>query len=102
MITEELKTAAVRVQSEIEALNSLVEKHPYASLKAKIKAIKAHKESTPSAHLSYNVTDTNTPGSNKPITVVSQHGGSFVEEFEAMEQLISELSELCDKISLLQ
>ena len=102
MTTEELKTEAVRLQGEIEALNSLVEKHLDASLKAKIKVIKTHKESTPSAHLSYNVTDTNTPGSNKHITVVSQHGGSFVEEFEAMEQLISELSELCDQISLLQ
>ncbi|BBD45328.1 Hypothetical protein PEIBARAKI_5321 [Petrimonas sp. IBARAKI] len=102
MTTEELKTKAVRLKGEIEALNSLVEKHQHASLKVKIQAIKAYESENPGAKLSYSVTHTNTPRGSKPFPVISQQGGDFVKEFEVMEQLLSEFAELCDEINQIQ
>ena len=98
MTIQELKTEALRLKGEIEALNSLLIK----LTKTEIQRIETYVNENQGTILDYVVRDTKYRGNpDHPKKITSFSGGSIVEEFRAIEELLSEFSELCDEINLI-
>ena len=96
MTTEELKAEALRVKNAIaeffEAPNST---------KPVIEKLKAYEQENRKSSLRYEVTDLNGPAGRARNEVLVMFGGNFVEEYEAMVQLMNEFTQLCDEIQLI-
>lgn len=95
MTTEELKAEALRVKN---AIAEFIEASKVT--KTVIEKLKAYKQGNRKSALRYEVTDLNGPAGRMRKEVLIS-GGNFVEEYEAMEQLMNEFTQLCDEIQLI-
>lgn len=95
MTTEELKAEALRVKN---AIAEFIEASKVT--KTVIEKLKAFEQENRRSSLRYEVEDLNGPaGRMRKETLIM--GGNFVEEYEAMEQLMNESTQLCDEIQLI-
>jgi hypothetical protein len=96
MTTEDLKAEALRVKN---AIAEFIEASKVT--KTVFEKLKTYKQENRKSALRYEVTDLNGPAGRTRNEVLTMYGGNFVEEYEAMEQLMNEFAQLCDEIKLI-
>ncbi|WP_294081491.1 hypothetical protein [Proteiniphilum sp. UBA5384] len=96
MSTEELKSESLRVKNAIAEFITA-----QGATKRVIEKLRTYKQENPKPSLVFEVTDLNGPAGRARNEVLVMAGGNFVEEYEAMVQLMNEFTQLCDEISLI-